>query len=290
MYGAPADPRFIEGWWPVTTDPSGVGTAVVASDYRSIDALGVTVPGAAAALDARVWRVHQDDRLEWMDVMAIDPEHANGSFLFVRPRPDGARFQEWDAGRYRIDVLVPDGIRRIVVEVPGRFERVPPPDEWVSSRPGITPAALSEPPTVFSGMFAFVDGVGVPLLAKPFRPLGEKGSWLDLVGTGDDEVADGVVASAYLPRASGLGVMLPSGASIEAASLVRLAPDGSFVAPPMSRGNSDRRGRSPFVLFEAPEGEVWTPGVYSISVDWTVGAFTHRDTWHAELRPGPAQR
>ena len=282
LYGSPADPRFIEHWSPLTTDATGVETAVVAGDNRSIDALGVTVPGAEAALDARVWRIHQNERLEWMDVIAIDPEHANGSFLFVRPRPGGSGFQEWEAGHYRIDVLVPDGVRRIAVEVPGRFERAPAPDDWVSTRPGITPAALSEPPAVFNGMFAFVDGVGVPLVAKPFRPLGEKESWLDLAGLGG-----GVVASAYLPRTSALGVMFPSGASLEAASLRRLSPDTPFEPPSMSRGNSDRRGRSPFVLFEAPDGEVWAPGVYSITVDWTLGAFIHHDTWHAELRPGP---
>lgn len=285
LYGAPADPRFVEGWWPVTTDPTGGETAVVASDYRSIDALGVTFPRGDPAQDARVWRVHRNEQLEWMDVIPIDPEHADGSLLFVRPTPGGARFQDWEAGRYRIDVLLHDGIRRILVDVPGRFDGVPPIDDLASTRQGITPASLSEPPAVFSGMFAFVDGVGVPLVAKPFRPLGEKGSWQDLAGLGG-----GVVASAYLPRASGLGVMFPSGASIEAASLRRLAPDGAFESPAMSRGNSDRRGRSPFVLFEAPGGQVWAPGVYAITVDWTIGAFTHRDTWHAELRPGAGQQ
>lgn len=293
LYGAPADPRFIEVWSPATTDATGVETAVVAGDYRSIEALGVTIPGTEAALDARVWRVHGSGRLEWMEVVPIDSEHADGSFLFVRPQEGGSRFQEWEAGRYRIDVLVRDGIHRLAVEVPGRFDTVPPLDDWAFTRQGITPASQSEPPAVFNGMFAFVDGVGVPLVAKPFRSLGEEEAWLDLAGiggdglaTGDGGLATGVVASAYVPRTSGLGVMFPSGASIEAASLRRLAPDGPFESPAMSRGNSDRRGRSPFVFFEAPDGEVWAPGVYAITVDWTLGAFTHSDTWHAELRPG----
>jgi hypothetical protein len=130
-------------------------------------------------------------------------------------------------------------------------------------------------------MFAFVDGTAVPLRATTSRPLDEAEAWRDLAGIGGD-----VVASAFLPRTSALGIMFPSGTRIEAATLRRLSPETPFEPPPRTRGNSDRRGRSPFVLFEVPDGGVFAPGVYAISATWTIDGSTHEDTWHAELMPG----
>ena len=49
------------------------------------------------------------------------------------------------------------------------------------------------------------------------------------------------------------------------------------------------RGRTPFVVFAAPDGGVWPPGVYAVTVDWTDAAGSHHGTWHVELRPGAAE-
>jgi hypothetical protein len=283
--GTPPIPRYVDRWSSATTDAAGLGTAVVASDDRSIDVLGVTAPRSETPRAVRIWRVHRDGQLEWIDASPVDPGSPDGAVLYVRPGTLGPPLVAWEAGRYRIDVLVDDGIHRIVVDLPGRFARVPVLDRWPVPEYAILPASASDPPTVLTGMFASVDGVGIPLGAKPHTLLSEADAWRAVVGSGGLG-ADVVVASAYLPRASGLGVMLPSKAEIKAATMLRLTPDGAFEPPTVLHGNSDRNGRRPFVLFEASPGGVWAPGVYAISITWSDGVAQHHETWHVELRPG----
>jgi len=79
--------------------------------------------------------------------------------------------------------------------------------------------------------------------------------------------------------------MLTSHAAVEASSIVRLAPEPLTNAPTATGGISNTQGRTPFVMFEAPQGG-WTPGVYAVTVDWTDAAGTHHGAWHVELRPG----
>ena len=67
-----------------------------------------------------------------------------------------------------------------------------------------TEASLADLPV---GPFATVDRTAVPLSADEGRPLDEAGAWLDLdPGTGRRPRS--FVATAYLPRATGLGVAL----------------------------------------------------------------------------------
>jgi hypothetical protein len=285
LYGAPAVPRYVERWSPAKADATGVETARFATDDRSIELLGVTAPLAESPQAVRIWRIHRDDRLEWIAATPVDPTGPDGSLLYFRPGVGDAPVVAWEAGRYRIDVLVSTGIRRITVEVPGRFEHVPVLDSWSSQKDGILPASAADPPTVLTGMYASVDGVGVPLGAVAHGLLTETEAWREVIRSGG--LGSGViVASAYLPRASGLGVMLPSRAEVKTATLLRLAPNGSFEPTPILHGNSDHNGRRPFVLFEAPPGGVWAPGVYAISITWSDGVAQHHETWHVELRPG----
>jgi hypothetical protein len=69
-------------------------------------------------------------------------------------------------------------------------------------------------------------------------------------------------------------------------SVHRLAPDPQPVDPPVGGGVSQLRGRTPYVLFAAPDDGVWPPGVYAISVVWTDPFGRHDETWHVVLRPG----
>jgi hypothetical protein len=141
-------------------------------------------------------------------------------------------------------------------------------------------AATSDPSAIRVGLFATVDGAVVSIPARESQPLEEAQAW------GDEVFADGsIVATTYLPRATGLGVMLTSHAAVEAASIHRLAPDPLSNPPPASGGISDAQGRTPFIVFAAPDG-VWTPGVYAVTVDWKDAAGVHHGTWHVELRPG----
>ena len=95
------------------------------------------------------------------------------------------------------------------------------------------------------------------------------------------------VATAYLPRATGLGVMLTNHAGVRLAIVRRLAPDARFLAAPMLGGISAVQGRTPWIAFAPRSGGAWPPGVYAITVHWTDPAGLHEETWHVELRPGP---
>jgi len=131
------------------------------------------------------------------------------------------------------------------------------------------------------GLFAIVGGRGMSLLARQTRMLDDDEAWLDV-----DRSPNDVVATAYLPHATGLGVMLTPHAAVARATIAQLAPDAAFVAPKAFGGISEAQGRTPYVLFAAPDDGVWIPGVYAISIDWSDGGGTHRATWHVQLRPG----
>jgi hypothetical protein len=279
--GRPEGTTFGEGWVPAA-EVGGVDTVRVANEDRAIVAMGPTFPTDAGAADARIWRVHAGGVLEWVDARPIEPEDPAGSFLFVRTGRGGAPYTWWPAGTYRIDVLGAGGIHRIDVDIPGRFGLVPAPDAMVIPVVGVVPAAGSDLSSIRSGLFATADGFGVALAATQTRPLDAAGAWNDLAGFGA-----GAVATAFLPTASGLGVMLAPNSDVEDASMVRLSPDGVAAAPSvLGTGVVDRDARSPDVLFVAPDWGPWPAGVYAITVRWRDGTGTHIGTWHAELRPG----
>ena len=267
--------------WTAATTTDGAATASVASDDHAIVALGPTFPGDAMAEDVRIWRVHGGGVLEWVDARPIEPEDPAGSFLFWRPGPGRASYGSWPAGSYRIDVLAAGGIHRIAVEIPGRFGRVPPLDDPSIVPTGLVPASGSDPSSVRAGLFATVDGHGVALSARESQPLDEDAAWRDVDGLGGE-----IVATAYLPRATGLGVMLTPNADVQGAAIHRLAPDGAFDPPPLRSGISASKNRTPDVYFAAPDDGPWPPGVYAITVTWRDAGGDHTGTWHVELRPG----
>jgi len=276
----PLAPRFIDRWTPMTSAGTS-NSAFVQRDEEWIVALGVTVPPGTQPRSMRIFRVHEGIALEWIDAHAIYVGDGDRSLLLVRPGTGGQVFTPWDAGRYRIDTLVDGGIERIAVSIPSRFGIVPPPEAWDPSRPGLVPAAVSDPSDVRSGLFATVDGIGVPLAALQSGALSEDQAWVDLA-EGDGRT----VASAYLPRATGLGVMLTSHASVQVASIQRVVPGPLVRAPASGGGISSLEGQTPYVLFAAANGAVWTPGLYAITVGWTDPNGQHKATWNVELRPG----
>lgn len=286
--GSVAAPRYVERWSRTTPDPDGVDTAYIAHGDQSIVALGFTFPPDLAPQDARIWRRHTNDELEWIDARPLEGGPADGAFLFLRFGSARAGFQPWAAGHYRIDVLAGDGVHRIAVQITGRFGSVPPPDDWPATEASLIGPQASDPSAVRVGPFATVGGVGVPLAARTGPLLGEAEAWLDVIGETAGPQRP-VVSTAYLPRATGLGVMLTPHAGIRLAFVRRLAPDARFVVQPMDGGISERQGGTPYVIFAPRGGGAWAPGVYAITVRWTDAAGLHVDTWHVELRPGPVQ-
>jgi len=279
---SPQGRRYAERWTGTSTDSAGVDFAYVDRDDRSIAALGVTVPSGEIPRSVRIWRLHQGNELEWMNAARIDDLAASPGPLLVRmPLIDGVASAPWDAGQYRVDVLTSNGIHRISVFIPNRFGSVPRPDAWAPTASGIVAATASDPSAVRIGLFATVDGTAVAIPARESAPLGEAQAWGDLAAS-----SDATVAAMYLPRATGLGVMLTPHAALRAATIRRLAPDPLPDPPPVMGGVSESQGRTPYVVFPAPDGRVWEPGVYAVSVDWTDAAGRHEGTWHVELRPG----
>lgn len=283
--GTPGALRYLERWVPITLGSDGREAATIERDEGSIVVLGVTVPLDEVAQDVRIWRVRHDDRLEWVDARQVDGL-VDGSFLYVRPGIAGSSYEPWEAGEYRIDVLLDDEIRRIGVGVTGRFGDVPPPGDPGAPPPRIVAAAASDPSAVRVGMFATVDGIGVPLAAVATRPLDEIDAWL-AANQEHGGSAPPTIAMAYLPRATGLGVMLTTRAFVHLAVLSRLAPAPLAPVPPARGGISNTQGQVPFVVFGARDGEAMAPGVYAISVGWSDETGLHAGTWHAELQPGP---
>jgi hypothetical protein len=286
--GIPASPRFVERWTRTTPNSSTVEIARVARDDQVVVALGVTVPSGIEPLDMRVWKLGANDVTRWIDGHSLDRTDRDGSFTFIRSDPAGGALS-WPAGHYRVDLLAADGSYSIAVQIPGRFGIVPAPDDSTSGiQVNVLAPDASDPSGVQFGPFAMVDGVGVPLEASQQASMSDEEAWRMIV---EDEVTGGSsrVASEYLPRASGLGVMLTNHADVTFAAIARLAPDARVSVAPMIGGISELRGQTPWVAFAPRAGGVWPPGVYAITVGWTDPAGWHRGTWHVELRPGPTR-
>jgi hypothetical protein len=286
----PADDResgftrpFFESWAPTVTDPDGTERGFVDREGLLVVGLGLSFPPDQRPQDARIWRVHTGDRLEWIDTQAIEAGSPDGAFLFVETSSP-----TWRSGDYRIDVLVDDAVRRIMLQIPDRNGQIPELEPWPPTQTGLIGALDSDPSGVRVGLFATVDGVGVPIGVVPGRPLDEEGAWLEALRGSVGGVTPSI-ATVYLPGATGLGVMLTNHGFVHLAELRRLAPSELAPAPPARGGISDTQGRTPFVVFGAPSGEAMAPGVYAISVSWTDDSGLHAGTWHVELRPGPVR-
>jgi hypothetical protein len=275
-------PPYTELWTPTSKDASGADTAVISRDGAEIAALGITVPDGVQPRGVRFWRLHQSNEFEWINAARIDNQAASHAPLLVRmPLLDGVVSVPWEAGQYRADVLTGNGIHRISVVIERQFGDVPGLDDWPIRTADTVAATASDPSAIRVGLFATVDGGAVSIPARESTPLGEAGAWRDLAAAGDS-----AVAAIYLPRATGLGVMLTSHAAVREATIRRLAPEPLSDPPRASGGISEAQGRTPYVVFAAPDAGVWAPGVYAVTVDWDDAAGAHHGTWHVELRPG----
>jgi hypothetical protein len=284
--GSPANPRFQERWARATKDVDGMDAAYVAHDEQSIVALGLTAPVDAGVLDVRIWRLHANDEIEWIDIRPLDGDDPVGAVTFTHAGAAASTTPAWAPGHYRLDVLAADGIHRLAVDIPGRFGSVPAPGEWKPAQANLVGPDESDPSGVQVGPFATVDGIGLSLAVSQRGLMSDEEAWRAVVEDGPTD-AMSPVASVFLPRATGIGVMLTSHADVGLATVRRIAPDPRFRASPMIGGISELRGRTPWVAFAPRAGGVWPPGVYAITVHWNDPAGFHAETWHVELRPGP---
>jgi hypothetical protein len=225
-----------------------------------------------------------------MDAQPLEATPSGGAHLFAPPVIDGVQFPVWPSGSYRADVLVGGTVLRKDIVLAGESRTLLETPTDRGEPLGSTFAAdLSE---LQGGAFATVDGVAVPLTSRPGRPLDAAHAWLDVVhDDGSDQ--SGPVGVGYLPRANGLGVLLDPGASALNATIRRLAPDDGPVLE-STRAVGLRFGtegeRAPYVVFRAPGGVAFAPGVYAIDAGWTTTAGGREEaTYTVELRPGPVR-
>ena len=284
LLGTAGDLRFDEIWNAVPDQATGVPTIDIEPNDQTVVAIGITFPASHTPLDARIWLVHPD-RLEWVDTQPMDSRPAGGAFLYRVANGDGS-VQNWAAGRYRVDVLVDGSVRRFGFTLPNRFEIVPD-----GSEPPLELADLIDPaggalPSLPIGLFVTASGVSIPLRAEEGPALTEAGAWLN-VDPGTGRAPRSHVATAFVPGATGVGVMLPPGSVVQRSSVRRLAPEPLPGEPERVRDDEAAGNPTAHVLYRAPGGGAWSPGVYRISIVWADSSGLHDRSWHLELRPGP---
>ena len=273
---------FVERWSAIDE----VANPVTAD--HAVVAMGLTFPNDTTPLDIRIWRSEPGAGWRWMDAQPLEVTPSGGAYLFAPPVIDGVQFPVWPSGSYRADVLVGGTILRKDIVLAGESRTLLGTRADRGEPLGSTFAAdLSD---LQGGAFATVDGVAVPLTSRRGRPLDPAQAWLDVVhDDGSDQ--SGPVGVGYLPRANGLGVLLDPGASALNATIRRLAPDDGPVLE-STRAVGLRFGtegdRAPYVVFRAPGGVAFAPGVYAIDAAWTTTAGGREEaTYNVELRPGP---
>jgi hypothetical protein len=282
---AGADIRLAASWASAESAAGGIGpNPDVRAGDASVLGIGATFPRDAAPRDVRVWLERSGGAWEWIDTVPVARPSADDPIVLVRPGP-GSTIEPFEAGRYRLDLLGKDRIDRMVAGIADSTGSLPDPSRWPGTETRLVPADRSDPSALGFGLFATVDGFAVSLPVAQSRPLDELDAW---DATRAEPVAGTpAVVTAFLPRATGLGVMLTSHASVELALLSRLAPTPLVPVPPVRGGLSEAQGRTPYIVFDGPDGRALEPGVYALSVSWTDAGGLHAGTWHVELRPGP---
>lgn len=284
--GAFVAQRYVERWFPADLAGGDDATAIVEEGEGSIVALGVTFPLNETPLDVRIWLDHEGGELEWMDAHPVNDVPGRGANLYLRRGVAGAAIRAWGPGRYRMDVLVGDDIRRIEVLIRDRDGRLPDPDPWFIGDRAIQPFDGSQLAGLAPGAFVQADGETVALDAAGGPALDDVGAWQDVDPSVAARGPTSFVARTYQPEAAHLGVVLPPYAAVQSATVRRLAP---FDEPGFQDRQTAIVSLAPlsFVAFAQPHGTVWAPGVYAISVAWDDADGPHDRTWHIELRPGP---
>jgi hypothetical protein len=280
----PLRQQFAEVWDPLADDPRTIQTVDIEPHDQTVVAIGITFPATHTPLDARVWLV-RPDRLEWVDTQPMGSDPSDGAFLY-RLMKGGDSPENWEAGRYRIDVLVDGDVRRFGFTLPNRFQIVP-----TRGEPVAVPGLLIDPqggalPDLPAGLFVTVAGVSIPLPEQDGPPLNETAEWLN-VDPGTGRPPRSFVASVYLPATTGLGVILPPGSLVHLSGVRRLVPEPLATDPELVVAPGAAATPAASVLYRAPGGGAWAAGVYQLSVAWTDATGLHDRSWHIELRPGP---
>lgn len=269
-------PVLVERWEPAEAAADALARVQLGTADQGVLALGVTFPPDELPLDIRVWR-DTDAGWVWLDTPRIGSSPAFGGQLLGPPRVDGIGLPTWPTGPYRIEVLSGDGIRRIDLDLPDRFEDVPDPTAAPlrPDPPLVSPFAPDFRTVEAPGAFVVADGDATAVDAPEGPPMDPASLWIDgALGT-------------HAPRANGIGGIFGASASGATGTLRRVAPDD--VEAPAVRVVGLRfvgDERFPYVIFRAPGGSAFPPGVYRVDARWTESGEVRTASYHLELKPG----
>lgn len=273
--------RFVERWGASRRNRQGVEQARLGTADQGVLALGLTFPADELPLDVRIWRA-TDAGWTWLDAPALGGSPGRGGFLFAPPLSGGVPVPSWPSGSYRFEILTGATVRMIHLDLPSRFEivpRLPPANSEAATAPdSASPFAPDFGSVRGEGAFVVQDGLVVPPAGAPATDGDVVEAWL------------GPAPAIHAPRANGLGVLLPPGTTDATAVLRRLAPDTDLGGVRRAVGlRSARERQTPYVIFRAPDGQAWPPGVYRIDAEWTDATGPRTRSYALELRPGPVQ-
>jgi hypothetical protein len=266
-------PNVLERW--VAVDPGGdPGSSLsppIAQADDDVAAIGVTTLDDALPLDVRFWSLPTNGPPQRVTAIAIPGPDA-GSWLWLPDRAHATDRGTWQAGDYRIEVLLGSRVVRLGATIPSATQTTTrvagpygqPPFEQVLQNLDPGPFALAD-----GGAQSLVDGS--PPVAD------EREAWLGSAA-GFPPVA--VVAARQV---TAFGMLLAAGGEPVGVVVRRLAP-GS--APIETGANivTVEPGRRAIIAFPA-FGGVFLDGAYHVTVNWTEGGADRTASWAIEVEP-----
>jgi hypothetical protein len=277
----PDDPDLEELWAPAEPTVTGWSQVQLPSTDKIVVALGITHPADELPLDARVWSYGPDRAWHWLDTQRLDPSPWGGALQFTPPIVAGVQWPAWTAGRYRIEVLVDGGIRRIDVAVREYISVILEPGYGIDQAPA-RGAFSADVTGIGEGPFLTIDGDAFPFEAATADPdTSPAAAWL--------ATARAPVTVLREPRASGLGVIMPVGATDIEATIRSLGPESLSATPKqVVRTRIDDGPRTPYVVFGSPGGGAWPAGTYAIDTSWSMADGHSTATYLVEFAPQAA--
>ncbi len=274
------DPALHPVWAAAEASGSGVDLAILPPADGAVVALGISHPATELPLDARVWADGGEGVWRWLDARRLDPSPLGGALMFTPPVRDGVQLPGWPTGRYRVEVLVDGDVRRLDIDV--RAPSVVAETPTASAGPPVRGAFAADVSDLLPGPFLSVDGAAIPFPAVAADPTVDLATaWLTPAATSTTVLHE--------PRAGGVGVMFPPGATDADATIRSVGPEALSDEPNRAvRTRIEGRGRAPYVVFGAPGGTAWPAGTFEMVASWRDATTARSATYRFELTPAGA--
>ncbi len=295
-----------EVWAPIpaaalSPDASSAASLTAAPRVRlrigaaAVIAIGVTMPAARRPLDIRFWHLpdggRPPERVAVLDTPASD---VDGIRFFWAPGGTSAN-PGWAPGTYVAELLTLSAIERTVFVIPGMpgaaLPAVQPQPTPRPSRADLSLLTRNLPPGRVFTLDAVPSAIPWPSVATGAGD--ERAAWLaSLRAASNDTVA---MATVFQPI--GIGLRLPTEATLRSARLVRLGPTienlasvaiGSGAALPRAPEAAVPQVLPGVVLFESAVGREWPAGIYRVDATWVIGTnvqgqVVRRASWILDL-------